>query len=64
MTLDKKGKSVRDKNTTATKLHQQFGQPTHDKLLQLVKTAGVEHGEFQDQLKIVAENCLTCVKFK
>ena len=64
MTLDMNGKSVRDKNKTAKKLHQQFGHPTHDKLLQLVKTAGVEDGEFQDQLKKVAENCTTCIKFK
>ena len=64
MTLDMKGESVRDKNKIAKKLHQQFGHPTHDKLLQLVKTAGVEDGEFHDQLKIVAENCITCIKFK
>ena len=45
-----KGKSVRDKNKTTKKRHQQFGHPTHDdKLLQLVKTARVEDGEFQDQ---------------
>ena len=56
MMLDIKGKSVRDKNKTATKLHQQFGHRTHDKLLQLVKTVGVEDGEFQDQLKKVGEN--------
>ena len=64
MALDMKGKSVRDKNKAAKKLHQQFGHPTHDKLLQLVKTAGVEDGEFQDQLKKVARNCTTCIKFK
>ena len=57
MTLDMKGKSVRDKNKTAKKLHQQFGHRTYDKILQLVKTAGVEDSEFQDQLKKVAENC-------
>ena len=48
MTLDMNGKSIRDKNKTAKKLHQQFGHPTHDKLLQLVKTAGAEDGEFQE----------------
>ena len=35
--LDMKGKLVRDKNKIAEKLHQQFGHPTHHKLLQLVK---------------------------
>ena len=60
-----KGKSLRaDNSKTAIKLRQQFGHSTHDKLLQLVKTAGVENGEFQDQLKKVAENCTTCIKFK
>ena len=59
-----KGKSLRGKNKTAKNLQQQFGHPAHDKLLQLVKTAGVEDGEFQDQLKKVAENCTTCIKFK
>ena len=58
-----KGKSVRHKNKTAKKLHQQFEYPTHDKLLQLVKTSGAEDGKFQDQLKKVSENCITCIKF-
>ena len=40
MALDMKGKSVRGKKKTAKKLHQQLGHLSHDKLLQLVRTAG------------------------
>ena len=48
----------------AIKLHKQFGHPSLQKLVDLVRKAGIQNEELEKQLRIASEKCLTCVKFK
>ena len=42
--FDMTGKSDDEKKKVASKLHRQFGHPTHEKLAELVKLFGVKRG--------------------
>ena len=56
--------SESDVNTTAKKLHKQFNHPSNKKMIDLVKTAGVEDEELFDAIVKVKQRCDTCKRYK
>ena len=59
----------RSKNyrTIASKLHRQFSHPTPKKLFNLIQKSNfkkLKNKNFENEIKNVSENCITCVKFK
>ena len=48
----------------AKKLHIQFSHPKSNRLIKLVKDAGVDNSELEDELKILDNKCDTCKRFK
>ena len=63
MSFETKGMTEQEKNKVAIKLHRQFGHPTHERLAQLVKTAGSQDGRFVEIMQDVATACETCQKY-
>ena len=47
----------------AEKLHKQFGHPSFQKLISLVKNAGVDNRNLEEALEKYSNNCDTCKKF-
>ena len=54
----------KDVKAVAKKLHEQFSHPISDKLIKLVKNAGMEDQELFDAIKEVGDRCDTCKRFK
>ena len=48
----------------ALKLHRQFAHPSKERLIKLIKDAGIRDKELEEELKKVGENCETCMQFK
>lgn len=48
----------------ALKLHKQFAHPSKEKLLKLIKDAGIRDVELENEIRNIAETCETCIKFK
>ena len=63
MTINVAGKTEKERRKIVQKLHTQFGHPSHAKLAELVKLAGVKDESFLGQMKEYAENCETCIKY-
>ena len=55
---------VSDSKKIAVKLHKQFGHPTANKLVTLVKRAGIVDGELEKRIVEISENCEVCVKYR
>ena len=53
-----------DMPATAKKLHQQFSHPSSRRLINLVKTSGVEDEELFKSIEKVTERCDTCKRYK
>ena len=54
----------KDKEKMASKLHTQFGHATCDRIMQLIKDAGIEDKVFESKLKTVVESCEICQRYK
>ena len=51
----------------ASKLHRQFSHPTPKRLFNLIQKSSFNHlknKNFENEIKNVTENCITCIKFK
>ena len=57
-------KSDTDKKKAAVKLHKQFSHPSCEKLLRLVKQAGVKDKQFLKMIEETPLDCEVCVRFK
>ena len=55
---------VTDLKQTALKLHRQFGHPSCEKLVKLLRNAGVKNKKLEESLSAVSRGCETCIKFK
>ena len=53
-----------DAKKVASKLHQQFGHPTAEKLIKLVKASDYFSEELQKEIYRISDKCEICVKFK
>ena len=53
-----------DVKVVAKKLHQQFSHPAADRLIKLVKNAGVENSDLIEAIKEVGSQCDTCKVYK
>ena len=49
---------------SAVKLHKQFGHPSKDKLLGLIKNAGITDGDFKKEIIKVSDNCESCLLYR
>ena len=48
----------------AHKLHRQFGHPRPEKLIRLIKNAGIKNRKLQKEVHNISESCITCLKHK
>lgn len=48
----------------ALKLHRQFGHPSQEKLMNLIKSAGITDGHLKQEIAKVTEDCDTCKRYK
>ena len=48
----------------ASKLHKQFAHPRKEKLLRLIKDAGINDPELEEEIGKLEESCQTCFKYK
>ena len=64
LTLNVEEMSTKEKQKIAAKLHSQFGHPSHDKLREFVKTAGVKDGEFFNILEKHTLTCEICERYR
>ena len=55
---------VRDSKAKALKLHGQFAHPSMEKLIKLIREAGIGHSELEEEIRKIEGNCETCLKFK
>ena len=56
--------SYQEKEKIATKLHNQFGHPSYDKLCKFLTNVGVKNGQFFDILQDFSAKCDVCLKYK
>ena len=49
---------------TAWKLHRQFGHPSADRLVKLLRAAGSKNKHLEAEIQALSESCDTCKKFK
>ena len=56
--------SYQEKEKMVTKLHNQFGHPSYDKLSKFLTTAGVKDGQFFDILQEFSAKCDVCLSTK
>ena len=59
-----RSKNGAEKGKIALKIHKQFSHPSSEKLLSLVKNAGVKDKEFLQLVKDVPSQCEVCQRFK
>ena len=55
---------ARDSKAKAVKLHRQFAHPSKEKLIKLIREAGISHSELEEEIRKLEGNCETCLKFK
>ena len=55
---------MRDPKKMAKKLHRQFGHPNSNKLITLIRNAGIISSELEKEIKAISDQCLTCIKFR
>ena len=48
----------------ALKLHRQFGHPSAEKLVKLLRDAGNADGSIEEAIIDVSDSCVSCCKFK
>ena len=48
----------------AIKLHKQFGHPSSQRLIQMIRNSGVKDSKLENKICQISENCETCIKFK
>ena len=48
----------------ALKLHKQFGHPSTEKLVKLIKDAGIYNGDLEKCIDNVVNNCEICCRYK
>ena len=58
--------AVEDKDVkrVSSKLHRQFGHPTADKLISLIKNSGCNNEMLKNAIIDVTKSCVTCCKFR
>ena len=49
---------------TSSKLHRQFGHTGSEKLVKLLRNAGIRNRKLELEIEAVAKGCETCIKFK
>ena len=49
---------------TASKLHRQFGHTGSEKLVKLLRNAGIRNRKLELEIEAVTKGCETCMKFK
>ena len=57
-------KTNEEKRKIANKLHKQFSHPSHEKMVSLVKDAGVKDASFFATMKEVSDRCNICQRYK
>ena len=55
---------IKDAKAKALKLHRQFAHPSKEKLISLIREAGIGHSELEEEIRKIEGNCETCIKFK
>ena len=55
---------AKDFSKTALKLHKQFGHPNCQKLLKLIKNAGMRNRKFEKVVEKVSDDCEICKRHK
>jgi len=58
------GASIRDNKKIALKLHKQFGHPSTEKLVKLVRDAGMEDSSLEKCIADVVRDCEVCCRYK
>ena len=48
----------------SVKLHTQFGHARSERIIQLVKNAGVNDEQFEEKIKAAGNNCKVCKRYK
>ena len=56
--------SYQEKEKMVTKLHNQVGHVSYDKLCKFLTNAGVKYGQFFDILQDFGAKCNVCLKYK
>ena len=56
--------SYQEKEKIVTKVHNQFGHPSYDKLSKFLTNAGVKDGQFLDILQEFSAKCDVCLQYK
>ena len=59
-----KSKEKANVRKIANKLHRQFGHPTSDKLVKLLRDAGHANKELEEEVDFISRSCETCMKFQ
>ena len=49
---------------TAIKLHRQFGHPSCEKLLRLVRNAGINDKMLEKEIIAISQQCVYCLQYK
>ena len=53
-----------DDRKMACKLHRQFAHPNPKVLKRIIQNAGVKNKKLEKEIDLLAERCLTCLKFQ
>lgn len=53
-----------DTKKVALKLHRQFGHPSCERLIQMIRNSGVKDSNLEDKISAITEECDICRKFK
>ena len=48
----------------ANKLHRQFGHPTPNNLIKIIKNAGIKSKTLEKEVDNVSQRCITCLKHR
>ena len=65
LTLKLEGKTRKEKQKLASKLHGNFGHPTHEKMYELIVTRGnICDDEFIEILEELSNNCESCERYR
>ena len=48
----------------ASKLHRQFGHPTSEKLIKLVKKAGINDKQLEKEINFISQQCIYCLQYR
>ena len=52
------------KRNIANKLHRQFGHPTSDRLIKLIRNAGINDKLLEKEIVSISQQCIYCLQYK